>query len=199
MSDQYPLSAKIVSRLGGTPDTMAAIGLYATWLASEAVVAGGIGPEEVGRLDNRHLADSLAVAECWHPRQPSSLLDLGSGVGLPGIPLAILCPDTGVTLVDRSERRCRLMRRAVRVLRLRNVEVVRSEAEALTGTFDVVVARGLAGPDRVRELLGRLVAPGGSGVILASRVALVTVPGFSTRSVGEGILDPVSWVLMMDR
>lgn len=172
---------------------------YGDWLATEAVPAGGIGPDEVDRLDNRHLADSLAVAECWYPWQPGSVADLGSGVGLPGIPLAILYPTATVSLIDRSGARCRLLQRAIRVLGLSNVTVIQAEVDELGGSFDVVVARGLAAPDRVKESLHRLVAPGGHGVVLGSRVADLSVPGFSTREVGVGILEPVSWVLMMDR
>lgn len=176
-----------------------AIGRYGDWLTSEAAAAGGLGPEEADRLDNRHLADSLAVAECWQPLRPSSIADLGSGVGLPGIPLAILYPSATVTLLDRSGARCRLLKRATRVLGLPNVTVMQADVDDLEGTFDVVVARGLAAPDRVLQPLHRLVAPGGYGVVLGSRVAELSVPGFSSREVGVGILEPVSWVLMMDR
>jgi 16S rRNA (guanine527-N7)-methyltransferase len=198
VDEPYPLSTQMVLRLGGTKKMASAIRRYGDWLGSEAALAGGLGPEEPDRLDNRHLADSLAVAECWHPLRPSSIADLGSGVGLPGIPLAILYPDAAVTLVDRSEARCRLLKRAARVLGLPNLRVVQTDVNDLEGTFDVAVARGLAAPDRVLPALRRLVAPGGCGVVLGSRVAEVSVPGFSTREVGTGILEPVSWILMMD-
>lgn len=199
VDERYPLSAQMILRLGGTATMVASIGRYGDWLTTEAAEAGGIGPDEADRLDNRHLADSLAVAECWHPLQPSSIADLGSGVGLPGIPLAILYPDTTVTVVDRSGARCRLLRRAARVLGLPNVEVTQVDVEQVEGAYQVVVARGLAAPERALPSLHRLVAPGGFGVIFGSRVAKVSVPGFSTVAVGEGILEPVSWVLMMDR
>lgn len=197
--EPYPISAQMIHRLGGTTAMLASIGRYRDWLESEAASAGGIGPLETERLDHRHLADSLAVAECWHPFQPSSIADLGSGAGLPGIPLAILYPNAAVTLVDRSGARCRLMRRAIRVLGLPNVTVMEADAHLLHDTFEVVVARGLASPDRVLGLLRGLVAPGGWGLILGSRVAPRSVAGYSTRVVGAGILDPVSWILMMDR
>lgn len=199
VNELYPLSTQMILRLGGTTEMVTAIGRYGDWLGSEAAVAGGLGPEEVDRLDNRHLADSLAVAECWYPLRPSSIADLGSGVGLPGIPLAILYPNAAVTLVDRSEARCRLLRRATRVLGLANATVIQADLDDLEGIFDVVVARGLAAPDRVLRSLHRLVAPGGYGVVFGSRVEEVSVTGFSTREVGVGILEPVSWVLMMDR
>lgn len=189
----------MIRRLGGTEAALASLGRFGDWLASEAVLAGGIGPDEVDRLDNRHLADSLAVAECWHPHRPSSIADLGSGVGLPGIPLAILYPEASVTLVERSGARCRLIRRAARVLELPNARVVQSDVGHLKGSFEVVVARGLSNPARILGPMRRLVEAGGWGLVLGSRLAAPTVAGFTTVAVGAGILDPVSWILMMDR
>jgi hypothetical protein len=120
-----------------------ALGAYAHWLADEARGAGGIGPAEVPRLFDRHIGDSLAYL-VGMPRHVSAIVDIGSGVGLPGIPLAIMHPTVAVTLVDRSGRRSDLARRAVRVLGLDNVEVMQAdvEREDLPSELGVVAPRG---------------------------------------------------------
>src|SRR5690606_33665571 len=66
-----------------TGDQIELIDLYHQWILTEAVPAGGIGPAEVDRLPDRHLADSLLYARFFAP--PKRLWDLGSGIGLPGI------------------------------------------------------------------------------------------------------------------
>src|SRR5262249_51758357 len=82
---------------------MAAAEHYARLLAGPAVSRGLIGPREVPRLWERHLLNSAAVAELVP--HPSSLVDLGSGAGLPGIVLALLLPDVAVTLLEPMVRR----------------------------------------------------------------------------------------------
>lgn len=140
---------------------------YGRWLAEEAAVAGGLGPNEARRIDDRHLADSLLFARGWElGRPPTSLLDLGSGVGLPGIPLAVLWPATAVTLIDRSGRRVGLARRAVRVLGIANVTVVEADAGRHPPVeAELVVARA-AGP--VEEVRGwaRTLAPGARRLVV---------------------------------
>ena len=82
-------------------------------------------PEE---MVTRHLLDSLAM----HPFvQPGALADLGTGPGLPGIPLAITHPGLQVTLVESNGKKCRFMREAVRRLGLANARVAEGRAEAL--------------------------------------------------------------------
>src|SRR5680860_1148391 len=93
------------------------LGRLHRWLATEAVEAGGLGPNEVDQITQRHIGDSAAFA-CQVPKAPDSLIDLGSGVGLPGAVLAILWPRTSVTLLDRSGRRADLARRMTRVVGL---------------------------------------------------------------------------------
>lgn len=97
---------------------------FGQFLVDEAMPAGGLGPREAHRLEERHLHDSLGFAAAWHGETaPASLIDVGSGVGLPGIPLAILWPACDVILIERSGRRARLLRRSVRMLGLDQVRV----------------------------------------------------------------------------
>ena len=103
-------------------DQLALLDRYRDWLLTEAMMAGGLGPNEGPRVDSRHIADSLLFARGFE-QTPSRVLDVGSGVGLPGIPLSIVMPDTEFVLLDRSRGRVELMRRVSRILDLPNVEV----------------------------------------------------------------------------
>src|SRR6516165_7275080 len=117
---------------------------YARLLAGPAVARGLIGPREVPRLWERHLLNSAAVAELVP--HPCSLVDLGSGAGLPGIVLALLLPDVTVTLLEPMLRRVTFLEECVHALGLANAQVCRGRAEDLAGQLaaDVVTARAVA-------------------------------------------------------
>ncbi len=141
---------------------------FALWLEEEAAPGGGIGPGDIRRIEDRHLADSLTFAVGLDPGV-GAVLDAGSGVGLPGIPLAILRPLSRFTLLDRSERRTDLAERAIRVLRLTNASVVHAELESSDGGFDAVVMRAVYAPEPAFPHLRRLLRPGGRAVLGLSR------------------------------
>lgn len=108
----------------------------------------------------RHLLDSLAM----HPfLRPGTLADLGTGPGLPGIPLAIARPDVQVTLVESNGKKARFLREAVRQLGLGNARVAESRAEALDepGAYAQVTARALDTLAGIVAVGGHLLAPGG--------------------------------------
>lgn len=121
---------------------------------------------EPGDMVVRHLLDSLAVA----PRvRGSSLADLGSGAGLPGIPLAILAPGRRVLLVDANGKKARFLREAVRQLDLARVEVAECRVADVRGTFDCVTARAFASlADMLREG-GHLLAADGRWLAMKGR------------------------------
>ncbi|MDH5832642.1 16S rRNA (guanine(527)-N(7))-methyltransferase RsmG [Luteimonas kalidii] len=108
-----------------------------------------------------HLLDSLALAP--HMAGIARLADLGTGPGLPGIPLAIACPGLEVTLVESNGKKARFLREAVRQLPLRNARVAESRAEALDApaAFDAITARALATLAEIIAVGGHLLAPGG--------------------------------------
>lgn len=110
---------------------------------------------------DRHLLDSLSLHP--HVRDIATLADLGSGAGLPGIPLAIAVPGLEVTLVESNGKKARFLREAVRTLGLGNARVVESRAEAvdLSGTFDAITARALATLADILAVGAHLLAPGG--------------------------------------
>jgi 16S rRNA (guanine527-N7)-methyltransferase len=109
----------------------------------------------------RHLLDSLAMEPFLDGI--ASLADLGTGPGLPGIPLAIARPGLRVTLVEANGKKARFLREAVRTLGLANAEVAQSRIEALErpGAFDAITARALATLPPILEFGGHLLAPGG--------------------------------------
>jgi 16S rRNA (guanine527-N7)-methyltransferase len=159
-----------------------AIGLaerYAGLLAGPGVERGLIGPAEAARLWDRHLINCAVVAELV-PR-PATLIDLGSGAGLPGIVLAMLLPDVEITLLEPMARRVVFLDECVRELGLGNVAVHRGRAEDVAGQFaaDVVTARAVAPLDRLAGMALGLVRPGGlvlaiKGASAAQEVARAT-------------------------
>jgi 16S rRNA (guanine527-N7)-methyltransferase len=168
------------------------------WLASEAVELGGVGPNEVEGLTVRHLADSLTFARGWALRsRPSEILDLGSGAGLPALPLAICHPDTLVRAIDRSGRRCRLVRRGARVVGVDNLVAEEADILRLTRTAPVVVSRAAIPPEQLLPHLQRLTEPGGVAVVGGSHQVRPEVPGFETVEIPAEILDHSAWLLMM--
>jgi len=138
---------------------------YADILATDGVVKGLIGPREVPRIWDRHIMNSAVVA----PRVPDgvSVADIGTGAGLPGIVWAIARPDVRVTLVEPLLRRTTFLDDTVAALGLDNVVVLRSRAEDVHETFDVVTARAVAALDKLGRWCMPLVSPG--GVLLAMK------------------------------
>lgn len=114
-------------------------------------------------IDN-HLADSLVGLELEPVRAARRLADLGSGAGLPGLPLAIALPETSVALVESASRRSAFLDRAVAVSEATNAVVVNERAEAWPAglaAFDVVTARALAPLPVVVEYAAPLLVVGG--------------------------------------
>ena len=118
---------------------------YVELLAGPGTVRGLIGPREAGRLWTRHLINSVLTSELVP--SAASIADIGSGAGLPGIPLAIARPDCRVVLVEPLERRVRFLIEAVEHLELSNVSVVRGRADQVVGQLapvDAATSRALA-------------------------------------------------------
>jgi 16S rRNA (guanine527-N7)-methyltransferase len=148
------------------PDRLEVAERYAELLATEGVVRGLIGPREGSRLWERHLLNCAVLGELVP--QGSSVCDIGSGAGLPGLVLAIARPDLSVTLVEPLLRRTTFLDEVVAELGVTGVEVHRGRADSLHGTrtFDVVTSRAVAPLDRLLAWSMPLVAPSGALVAM---------------------------------
>jgi 16S rRNA (guanine527-N7)-methyltransferase len=142
---------------------------YARLLAGPAVERGLLGPGEAVRVWDRHLLNCAVVAELIPV--PCSLVDLGSGAGLPGIVLAMMLPDAEVTLLEPMGRRALFLEDCVGELGLGNAVVRRGRAEDTAGQIaaDVVIARAVAPMDRLAGMAAGLARPG--GIVLAIKGA----------------------------
>src|SRR5439155_9420549 len=134
---------------------------YHQLLQERAVPLGLVSAGDRDRLWDRHIVDSLRGAACI-PRGPGGrVADLGSGGGLPGIPVAIARPDLMVHLVESRARRAAFLELAVGHLRIGNAEVRASRVEDCGIRVDACLARALAAPATVWRLGSPLLAPGG--------------------------------------
>jgi len=182
--------------LPSTHDQMEALRTYHGWLASEAGAAGGVGPRELERLWDRHIFDSLCFWAVLDDASTGPVIDVGSGVGLPGVPLAITRPDRQFFLVDRSGGRIRLLRRALRVLGIENAEPVESDVRDIDFAGKTIVSRAAVSP---KTLLDQARAGGlpAEVVVAASRTAPIEVEGFDLVEVRSEILATPAWFLRM--
>ena len=108
----------------------------------------------------RHLLDSLAVLPYING---SRVIDVGSGAGLPGIPLALMCPERQFTLLDSNNKKTRFMTQAVIELGLKNVEVKHCRVEQLAAEapFDTVISRAFATISDMLAVAGQLAGTDG--------------------------------------
>ena len=134
---------------------------YAELLTGVGVERGVLGPAEADRIWERHLLNCGAVARLVPAK--CSLVDLGSGAGLPGIVLAMLLPGVRVTLLEPLARRVEFLEQSVADLQLANVDVVRGRAEDLAGHLagDIVTARAVAPLAKLAGLSLGVARPGG--------------------------------------
>ncbi len=206
---KYATKAAEYANLTLSNPALQALERYAEWLVAEAIPAGGLGPREGERIWSRHVADSLTFAAAWED-PPSEILDVGTGVGLPGIPLAIAWPDTIVTLLDRGGRRIRLLHRVVRSLILPNVVIAQGDAFSVADEWAGLTFRGSIPPPEAIGLSNRLLEPGSTAVLGLSRqpeeperasdlISLAGALGLESelRRVPKEVLDGPSWLLIM--
>jgi len=115
---------------------------------------------EASKMVSHHLLDCLAVAPHL---KAATLADIGSGAGLPGIPLALAAPRTQVTLVESSHKKAAFLQQAKLELTLANVAIACERAESWQPgrKFEMVISRAFTDLAEFAQLAGRLVAPGG--------------------------------------
>jgi len=142
---------------------------YHAWLAEHATVRGLIGPRELPRLWDRHILNCAALADVIP--DGATVADIGSGAGLPGIPLAIARPDVQVILIEPLLRRTSFLDEVVADLQLDNVTVIRGRAEEkvvrkAAGLVDVVTSRAVAPLGKLAGWSLPLVRPGGQMIAM---------------------------------
>lgn len=132
---------------------------YAEILQGVGVERGLIGPREGERIWERHIYNSLPVATLIPPG--ATVIDIGSGAGLPGVVLALARPDISILLLEPLERRATFLLEVIDELGLTNTRVARGQAADFQGKFDVVTARAVAPMDRLLAWSWHLLSPGG--------------------------------------
>jgi 16S rRNA (guanine527-N7)-methyltransferase len=132
----------------------------------------------------RHLLDSLAILPYL---RGDTLADLGTGPGLPGIPLAIAAPGRQVLLVDSNGKKVRFLREAIRALKLDGVRAVQSRVEEVEGQFDCITARAFASLADMLAWGGHLLAPGGSWLAMKGKAPDEELPGVPPGFAVRGI------------
>jgi len=194
-------------------DALDAATRYVAMLAGDGVVRGLIGPREVGRLWDRHVLNSAALAEAVPPG--ARVVDVGSGAGLPGIPLGLARPDLALTLVEPMARRVEFLTDVVTALGT-PWQIVRGRAEERSvvravGPVDVVTARAVAPLPRLVGWCRGLLAPGTQLIALVGARAAAEVPvlvpeleaagmrDVHTRAVGVGLGAAATTVVVMTR
>jgi 16S rRNA (guanine527-N7)-methyltransferase len=218
-----PVTPAVAARVFG--DALPAAERYVARLAGDGVVRGLIGPREVPRLWERHVLNSAAVAEAVP--QGARVVDVGSGAGLPGIPLGLARPDLAMTLVEPMARRVEFLEEAVADLEGGATSlpgsrdgsrwrVVRGRAEdrsvvSAVGTVDVVTARAVAPLPRLVGWCRGLMRPGTQLVALVGARALEELPALlpelaaagmrdvHARAVGAALGDAATTVVVMTR
>ncbi|MFF3496402.1 16S rRNA (guanine(527)-N(7))-methyltransferase RsmG [Streptomyces sp. NPDC002795] len=184
---------------------------YAELLADAGVQRGLIGPREVPRLWERHILNCAVLSEVVP--EGLTVCDVGSGAGLPGIPLALVRPDLKITLLEPLLRRTTFLTEVVELLGLDHVTVVRGRAEEVLGTLQpvhVVTARAVAPLDRLAAWGVPLLRPYGEMLALkgdtaeeelksaATALSKLGAVETSVLHVGEGVVDPLSTVVRVE-
>ncbi|MCX4973036.1 MULTISPECIES: 16S rRNA (guanine(527)-N(7))-methyltransferase RsmG [unclassified Streptomyces] len=184
---------------------------YAELLAEAGVQRGLIGPREVPRLWERHLLNCAVLSEVVP--EGVTVCDVGSGAGLPGIPLALVREDLKITLLEPLLRRTTFLTEVVELLGLDHVTVVRGRAEEVMGKLQpvhVVTARAVAPLDRLAAWGIPLLRPYGEMLALkgdtaeeelksaATALSKLGAVQTSVLQVGEGVVDPLSTVVRVE-
>jgi 16S rRNA (guanine527-N7)-methyltransferase len=135
-------------------------------LAQDSETFGLLGPRELSKIWSRHVINSGLLAELIP--DGSKVVDVGSGAGLPGIPMAIAQPNAHFTLVEPMERRANWLKAVVEDLKIPNIAVIRARAEEVKKSdFDYATARAVAPLDKLLKLMSPLISDSTKGTVIA--------------------------------
>ena len=169
---------------------------YAEFLKNAGIERGLIGPREADRIWDRHILNCIPVSTLM--KKGATVLDIGSGAGLPGVVIALARPDLKVTLLEPLQRRVNFLEEAVAGL---GVSVIRGKAESQKGRYDYVTARAVATLSKLWAISKHLISPGGSLLAMkgeAAEAEAAEVPGAIVHKIElEGI--PLARVVEVKR
>lgn len=141
---------------------------YTDRLAKDSETFGLLGPRELPRIWGRHVINSALLSELVPAG--SKVADIGSGAGLPGIPMAIAQPNAHFTLIEPMERRSGWLQQVIDDLGIKNADVIRARAEEVQRTdFDIATARAVAALDKLLKLLTPLIRGSEGRTVLAMK------------------------------
>lgn len=129
-------------------------GLYREWNAQINVISR----KDIDELYLRHVLHSLAIAKVQMFKPKSKVLDVGTGGGFPGIPLAIMFPETRFYLVDSIGKKIKVVKEITKALGLKNVRAEHIRAEKVKGEFDFIVSRAVTNMDDFVKWIHKKVA-----------------------------------------
>lgn len=186
------------------PEAVNKLEKFHHWLATAGIDRGILGPRELDRIWDRHIANCAVVEELIP--ENSIVLDVGSGAGLPGIVLAIVRPDLTVGLIEPLQRRCDFLTEAITDLGLvGQVQVHRGRAQDHTQLkADVVTGRAVAPLHKFLTWTTPLVKPTGQILAMKGSSAATEITEAKTQlagksaeivQVGAGVVDPLTTVV----
>ena len=168
------------------PERKDEIQAFAHFLATAGIERGLIGPREGERIWDRHFFNCLPVTQLLP--EGTTLFDIGSGAGLPGIVIALARPDIQVTLIEPLERRVEFLKEATEGL---NIEVIRGRAQDVKKTAHFVTARAVAPLEKLKKMSWHMVKTGGALLAMKGESAAAEMVGVKNAVLHEIELEGV--------
>ena len=168
------------------PERVEEIQAFAHFLATAGIERGLIGPREGERIWDRHIFNCLPVTQLLP--EGTTLFDIGSGAGLPGIVIALARPDIQVTLIEPLERRVEFLKEATEGL---NIEVIRGRAQDVKKTAHFVTARAVAPLEKLKKMSWHMVKTGGALLAMKGESAAAEMVGVKNAVLHEIELEGV--------
>ena len=162
------------------PERQDEIQAFAHFLATAGIERGLIGPREGERIWDRHIFNCLPVTQLLP--EGTTLFDIGSGAGLPGMVIALARPDIQVTLIEPLERRVVFLKEATAGL---NIEVIRGRAQDVKKSAHYVTARAVAPLEKLKKMSWHMVKTGGALLAMKGESAAAEMVGVKNAVLHE--------------
>lgn len=159
--DELPLVQQFFPAL--SPQQMARLGRLTSFVRAWNDRVNLVSRRDVAHLELHHVLHSLAIARVWKAAPGATVVDIGTGGGFPGLPLAIVYPDCHFTLVDSIAKKTRAVKTIAAALGLTNVRVLTGRAENLPGKFDYALGRAVTALPSFLSYVAPLLGSGAAG------------------------------------